>query len=586
MYSYNITWIDFGAFFSMLIVSLLIGVYFAYFAAEKQNTKDEYLMGGKTMSVFPISMSLIASYLSGISVLGFPAELYTYGTMYSLAGLAWASACIPMGIIYIPVFFKLRVTSSYEYLKLRYGNSAKFLGAVLFIIKQLLYIPVVMYVPALAFNQVTGMNLHLITSIACAICVFYTCVGGIKAVVWTDTFQIFIMLLGMIVVLLIGMYNLPGFSMIFEKAAESGRLEFFNSSFDLRERLTVWNILIGDFLLAVENCSVSQTIVQRCLCLPNLRQARKALGIFAIGQIFIVMLCCMTGLVVYATFYDCDPVTTKVIQKPDQILPLFVSKIAPEKIPGLAGIFLSGVFSASLSTMSTGLNSMAGVAYEDIIKPFYKKELSEAAVSNIMKAIVVLLGTICVILVFMIEKMGTLFEVGISLAGITSGATLGMFTLGMFLPWVNEKGALCGGICSLFIMAWITVSSQIQINLGNIVYAKKPVSIVGCSHSELNKTIDIIVNKPGVNPGVFYWYAVSYYWYTVIGIIITSVVGVIASYFFGFNDPKSIDKDLLTPLVHRFYPQSKKMEMSEIKVKDNVSKKKLTADQIKHSSID
>lgn len=61
--------------------------------------------------------------------------------------------------------------------------------------------------------------------------------------------------------------------------------------------------------------------------------------------------------------------------------------------------------------MSTGLNSMAGVVYEDIIKTFYKKELSESQVSNIMKAVVVVLGTICVVLVFMIEKMGTLFEV-------------------------------------------------------------------------------------------------------------------------------------------------------------------------------
>lgn len=58
---------------------------------------------------------------------------------------------------------------------------------------------------------------------------------------------------------------------------------------------------------------------------------------------------------------------------------------------------------------------------------------------------------------------------------------------------------------------------------------------------------------------VFYLYAVSYYWYTVIGVLISCTVGVIASYFFGFNDPKSIDKDLLTPLVHRFFPQCEKM---------------------------
>lgn len=61
-----------------------------------------------------IYFCISCSYLSGISMLGFPAEMYTYGTIYSLAGFAWASACLPMGMIYLPVFFKLRLTSSYE----------------------------------------------------------------------------------------------------------------------------------------------------------------------------------------------------------------------------------------------------------------------------------------------------------------------------------------------------------------------------------------------------------------------------------------------------------------------------------------
>ncbi|XP_065221047.1 sodium-coupled monocarboxylate transporter 1-like isoform X2 [Planococcus citri] len=489
-----ITWIDFVAFFGMLIVSAVIGVYFAYFAAEKQNTVGQYLMGGKTMGVFPISMSLIASFISGISILGFPAEMYVYGTQFSLAAFSWAAACIPLSIIYLPVYFKLQITSSYDYLHKRFGYSVKFLGAVLFIIKQMLYIPIVIYVPALAFNQVTGMNLHLVTPIVCAICIFYTCVGGIKAVVWTDTFQILIMMLGLIVVLLIGINNLPSTEIIFERAAETGRLEFFNMSLDLRTRVTFWNTLIGDFFLITAGCSVNQAIVQRCLCLPNIRQARLALKIFALGQMVIVTLCCFTGLVIFATFYRCDPLITKGIQKADQLLPLYVSKIAPGKIPGLAGIFLSGVFSASLSTMSTGLNSMTGVIYEDMIKVFYKKELSEAEASNLMKVIVILLGLICVILVFVIEQLGTLIEIATSLGGVTSGALLGIFTLGMFLPWVNEKGVLCGGISSLLIMAWITINNQIQINLGNIVHPKKPVSIVGCNQDELSDpSIEITV---------------------------------------------------------------------------------------------
>lgn len=82
-----------------------------------------------------------------------------------------------------------------------------------------------------------------------------------------------------------------------------------------------------------------------------------------------------------------------------------------EAIPGLPGLFVSGVFSAALSTMSTGLNSMSGVIYEDMIKPCLRKPISNVGASRIMKAIVVIIGAICVGLVFMVEKLSGLIQV-------------------------------------------------------------------------------------------------------------------------------------------------------------------------------
>ncbi|XP_065216493.1 sodium-coupled monocarboxylate transporter 1-like [Planococcus citri] len=560
-------WLDLVMFVGMLIVSAVIGIYFGYFAADKQNTTSQYLMGGKTMGIFPVSMSLIASYISGISILGLPSEMYVYGTQYSMIVLSEVLVSVTMAYVYLPVFYTLQITSSYEYLNKRFSSSVKILGSCIFVLKMMLYIPIVIYVPALALNQVTGVSLHLVTPAVCLICIFYTTLGGLKAVVWTDTFQIMIMMLGIVAVLIMGLVNVGGFGIVLERAAASNRLEFLNMDPDPRTRHTIWSVVFGNYFFWLASCSANQAMVQRCLSLPNIRKANIAIGILAVGIIVIVGLCCFTGLIIYATYHQCDPITAKRIKKPDQILPFFVMEMAGN-IPGLPGIFLSGVFSAALSTMSTGLNSMTGVIFEDMIKPFCKSPVTESRASTILKIVVVIIGVICVAMVFVVERLGTLIQAGKSLSGITAGPLLGMFSLGMFFPWANEKGALIGGIVSLITTAWISINSQKEITLGNIVFPKKPVSTDGCP-ADLMKNITLIdiekIKIPSVEP--FPLFEISYLWYTFTGTAVAIIVGLAISYISGFNDPKLVDKDLITPVVQKFFYEEKKEDNNEMKSK-------------------
>ncbi|KAJ4443728.1 hypothetical protein ANN_05505 [Periplaneta americana] len=640
------SWLDFLVFGIMLCLSALIGVYFAFFAKKKQNTTSEYLMGGKTMGIFPISMSLIASYISGISLLGLPAEMYVYGTQYMMIMCPEAFVSVTMALVYLPVFYKLQITSSYE----------------------MLYIPIVIYVPALAFSQVTGVNLHLITPIVCVVCIFYTTLGGLKAVVWTDTLQTFLMFGGVIIVMILGTINVGGPNVVWERSEQSGRLEFFNLNIDPTVRHTFWNVSFGNYFYWLASCSVNQAMVQRCLAMPTIYKAnicetwtltlreeqrlkvfenellgkifgakrdevtgewrklhnvelhalcslpdiirniksrrlrwaghvacmsesrnanRVSVGrpegkkttilILALGILGIVTMSCYTGLVIYATFYNCDPVSTHTIGKADQLLPYFVMEIS-ESVPGLPGIFMSGVFSAALSSMSTGLNSMTGVIFEDLIRPVIKRPISEAYASLIMKVIVALIGTICVGMVFLVEHMGTLVQAGKSLAGITAGSLLGVFSLGMFFPWANAKGALAGGVLSMAFVGWISIGSQIAIAKGFIKFPTKPVSIEGCEANLLNSTVmpavmPVIIDKATVielwsccRQEPLYMYRISYMWYTLIGVVTAITVGLVVSFLTQPNRPQDVNTDLLTPVIHRFLPsKEKRIELQDYK---------------------
>ncbi|CAK1555005.1 unnamed protein product [Leptosia nina] len=273
----------------------------------------------------------------------------------------------------------------------------------------------------------------------------------------------------------------------------------------------------------------------------------------AAGIYIIVSLCCYTGLVIYATFASCDPLSTGAIRKSDQLLPYFVMTITGS-VPALPGIFMSGVFSAALSTMSTGLNSMCGVIFEDLIRPAYNKPISEKTASFIMKVIVVIIGATCVALVFLVEHMGALIQAGKSLAGITAGSLLGLFTMGLFMPWINATGALAGGTTSTLLVGWISLGTQAAMLRGDIVVVPKPVSVAGCP---LNYTLPTTMSHSSVEfdrSGTFFLYRVSYLYYTFIGMTVCIVTGAIVSYFTQPNDPAMVHRDLLTPVIHRFLP--------------------------------
>lgn len=179
------------------------------------------------MNFFPIAASLIASHISGITLMSIPAEMYANGTQYCMMPICSVSVGIALTYIYLPVFYELQLTSSFQYLELRFDKSVRLTASFLYAISIMIFVPIIIYVPALAFSQVSGINLHIITFVTCLICVFYTCVGGLKAVVWTDTLQFLLMIGAVCCVITLGLHSTGGIVNVFKTADKGGRLIFF-----------------------------------------------------------------------------------------------------------------------------------------------------------------------------------------------------------------------------------------------------------------------------------------------------------------------------------------------------------------------
>lgn len=336
--------------------------------------------------------------------------------------------------------------------------------------------------PAIAFNQATGVNIHIVTPCVCVVCIFYTCVGGLKAVVWTDVIQTLIMFGAMALVLIKGTIDVGGPSVVWQRAKLTERVESPNFSTDLSERYTFYSLVLGGVAHWLKSNAISQNMIQRYLSLPTLRHARIAIWTFIAGVLMFLIICGYTGLLIYATYADCDPLETKLAQRNDQLLPLLVMETLGS-YPGLPGVFVAGVFSAALSSLSTGLNSLSAVVLEDFVKTFRRRPLSEAQTAFVMRSVVVLFGILFVGLVFVVEKLGAVLQLTITLTSVANGPLLGIFTAGVMLPWVSSRGALLGGLSSLLVMAWMCISAQRDLMTGDIVYQRKPYSTLGCNYT-------------------------------------------------------------------------------------------------------
>ncbi|VVC39886.1 Sodium/solute symporter [Cinara cedri] len=562
---------EYAAFAVMLSMSVFVGLYYGC-VDGKQNTINEYLLGGKHMAVFPITMSMISSHISGITLLGVPSEVYSHGTQYLVMALINVFVITITIHIYLPVFYELQITSVFEYLEHRFGTNIRVLTSMIFALSQILILPVVIYIPALAFNQVTGLDIHLMTIVMCIICIFYTTVGGLKAVVWTDAIQSVFTTVSLIFVTVLGLIEIGGIGNTIRDNRENGRLEFFKMDPNPFLRNTFWTVGLGTIFGWVTQLSIHPGIVQRFISLPTYKKARNSLIYFLFGVGVVITLTGIIGMIIYSKYKDCDPVMANYIQSDRNILPYYIMDVAAN-YPGLTGLFISGIVSAALSTMSAQLNTLSGTIYEDFVVKMMSVKVSELTASIIMKCTVVIIGFLCVGLVLVVEKLSGIVQMAISVCGITNGAILSVFTLGICFPRANSRGAICGMMASLGIMTWIIGGAQLAIINDEMIFTQKDVSIAGCPANTTFKNqtdysgLYLMNEDVYVSPNVWKIHTVSYMHYNTVGTLVGIGVGLLVSYLFPTD--QKVDLKLLAPCIRRFMyhdsPNPECCSMKEVK---------------------
>ncbi|XP_016994318.2 sodium-coupled monocarboxylate transporter 1-like isoform X2 [Drosophila takahashii] len=570
MDNYRFGVVDYTVFMGMTIISIITGLYYGWIKKTKKNAEltqptvdspekfmstlgskkmNEYFMGSGNLKVVPVGMSLIASFIAGITLLGTPSEIYYYGTQYWLIIIAIIIQGFIVSYIYLPVFSALQVHSSYEYLEMRFHSIIRSIASILFVIEVVLYTPFVVFVPALALNQVTGINIYLIEVVTIVVCVIYTLLGGLKAVVHTDIWQVAIMFLSVLVVAILATCSISDLDNLFEELEEGGRLIFGNVNPSPYVRNTVWSVLIGGTFYWGSVNAVNQAMVHRYMSLPSLKMARASIAFFVIGSVIFYSVLCFLGLLIFHMYKDCDPLSAGHIMNNDQLVPLFVVQSVGH-IYGIPGLFIAGIFGAGLSSLSVLLNSTSLVLLQDIVRGCFKMQPGEKASAIFVKSSIVVMGAIAFALVFVIEKVSGVLSICMSLVAIATSSTFGIFTLGMLVPWANTVGTLVGGITGFLLTGWITFGSQVAAASGQLNSQILPVSVEGCL-GNVTLPEKVWVDEKEVFP----LYRLSFHWINPIGVLTVVVVGSLVSLVTKPTDIKTLDSKLMSPVIHRFLPK-------------------------------
>ncbi|NWT61080.1 SC5A6 protein, partial [Erythrocercus mccallii] len=256
------TAIDYSIFALLLVLSSAIGLFYAL-SGDRQRTVQEFLLANRDMSCLPVALSLLASFQSAVAILGVPAEIFRFGTEYWFLGCSYFLGLLIPAHVFIPVFYRLRITSTYEYLELRFNKTVRVFGTVTFIFQMVIYMGVVLYAPALALNAVTGFDLWSAVLTMGLVCTLYTTLGGLKAVIWTDVFQTLVMLAGQVAVIVVGAWRVGGMARVWRVAEQEGKIAGIDLDPNPLERHTFWSLAVGGIFMMLSLYGVNQAQVQR-----------------------------------------------------------------------------------------------------------------------------------------------------------------------------------------------------------------------------------------------------------------------------------------------------------------------------------
>ena len=429
-----------------IVVIYLIGIIaFGIWGGFKKNTSSEdFFLGGRSLKWPIIGAGLFCANISSIHLVGLAASGYQHGLV--IGNFEWmASFClILLGLVFAPFYFRSKITTLPEYVERRYSPGARTFLAGIFIMSALLvHIGISMYAGAKVLEAFFGINFVVsIIGISLATSI-YTILGGLKGVMFTDTVQAILLLLGSALLTFFGFQALGEVGITtwsdFKDAVKPGQLSMIQpihdsaapGRFGLGE-FSWYSILFGYPVLGIWYWCTDQTIVQKILSAKTEKDGRDGAIFAGFLKILPVFLMVLPGVMAYVLFRE------KIGTDNDATLMIMMTELLPV---GVRGLMAAGLLAALMSTIAAALNSVATLTAEDIFKRLRPETTDRQLVTigRITAAVVIVLAMLWS---SQGAKFGSIFEAINKIPMAFAPGITTIFLFGVFWNRGNRQGAM------------------------------------------------------------------------------------------------------------------------------------------------
>ncbi|MBA2226965.1 sodium:solute symporter family transporter [Thermogemmata fonticola] len=447
----TLSWWDGAVVVAYAAATLGVGLSFG----RRQQSSQQYFLGGRRFPAVLLLISIVATETSTVTFLSVPGLAYRAGGNLTFLQLALGLILGRMVVAWllVPLYFTGQFISAYEVLQTRFGPAVQRGAAGLFLVTRTLADGLRLFLTALLLQHLAGWELVPSILVLSVATLLYTGLGGMRAVVWTDVLQWCIYIGG--AVLALGLLlaeaegGLGGWS---ATAASAGKLQLWDVRWDWREPYTLWAGILGGAFLTMGTHGADQLTVQRLLCAGSVRAARWALigsGLVVAVQFGLFLLIGVSLAVVQQQ--GRWEVPAAVAERADAVFGYYIVHGLPV---GVVGLLVAAVLAAAMSTLSSSLNSSAGVVVRDFYRGWFG-HLSEEEQVRIGRRATVACGVcqaaVAIGAAHYLER--SVVDAALSITGWTTGGILGLFLLGCRRRVPRASAALLGLLAGLAVVA-------------------------------------------------------------------------------------------------------------------------------------
>lgn len=456
-----------------LLDYLVLVAYFAtvliigYIFSRRLKGTDDYFRGGKRIPWWAAGLSILVTKLSAITFMSLPAKAYATNWLYFWIPVGNILLAIIVIKCILPFFYRLDITSTYEYLEKRFNTMTRTIGSATYVIFEIVRMGVLLLLPAIVITVITGIDIHLCIVIIGVVVTLYTMMGGIEAVIWTDVLQAVILVSGCVAALVIvGIEIEPERLRSFlHSSVGQQKMKYMDFSADFTQATL---LVIGlSWIGKLQDYVSNQAVVQRFISTKNEKAAARSIWVASLLGIPVIAMFLILGTGLFL-FYEANPGRLDVfMEQPDALLATFILREMPA---GISGLVMAAIFAAAMSSLDSSINSMSTVIITDFYKKFASR-VTEAKSLKLAKILTIVLGAFgtASALVMAGGKVSSLYDQLFSVIGLFGGGLAGVFILGIFTRRANSAGALTGFFFSALILFAVSNYSDLHVLLYAII---------------------------------------------------------------------------------------------------------------------